>query len=238
MNDTLESIANDVRASGFAFVSGSNVTKLLSAAAHIAWPAFAACWDDLCVDNYMADGGRYRRRRHATFKVKRDRIELNARRSHYQGLDYNRLNGGIHRWFEMVTPKVASGVLMSEMLALCRSIFQRTKDDSWQNELVEMHQFRIEPSVLGNAKPTPEGIHRDGVDWVCVLLIERNNVQRGVTTIHDNAGCRLGSFILERPFDAVFLNDRRVTHGVTPICRIDPSRPGHRDVLVLTFDGH
>ena len=27
----------------------------------------------------------------------------------------------------------------------------------------------------------------------------------------------------------------RVMHGVTPIRPIDPSRPGHRDVLVLTF---
>ena len=33
------------------------------------WPAFAASWDDLDTDEYMADGGRYRRRRYACFSV-------------------------------------------------------------------------------------------------------------------------------------------------------------------------
>ena len=31
------------------------------------WPAFAASWNDLGLDTYMADGGRYRKRRHAAF---------------------------------------------------------------------------------------------------------------------------------------------------------------------------
>jgi hypothetical protein len=33
----------------------------------------------------------------------------------------------------------------------------------------------------------------------------------------------------------VLLDDRRVMHGVTPIHPLDPARPGHRDVLVLTY---
>jgi hypothetical protein len=30
-------------------------------------------------------------------------------------------------------------------------------------------------------------------------------------------------------------DDNRVYHGVTPVTPLDPARPGHRDVLVVTF---
>jgi hypothetical protein len=37
------------------------------------------------------------------------------------------------------------------------------------------------------------------------------------------------------PLDAALVDDNRVAHGVTPIMPLDRSRPGHRDVLVVTF---
>ena len=52
---------------------------------------------------------------------------------------------------------------------------------------IEMHQFRIEPSPRESGKPTPEGMHRDGVDWVFVGLIARTGVAGGVTGIGDAA---------------------------------------------------
>ena len=39
------------------------------------WPDFAASWDDLGLDTYMADGGRYRKRRHAAFGARRGRAD-------------------------------------------------------------------------------------------------------------------------------------------------------------------
>ncbi len=78
-------------------------------------------------------------------------------------------------------------------------------------------------------------MHRDGVDYVLVLLIGRRNIQSGVTTIHDTSGRDLGSFTLAEPFDAAWVDDHRMMHGVTPVEPIDPSRSGFRDVLVVTF---
>lgn len=98
-----------------------------------------------------------------------------------------------------------------------------------------MHQFRIEPAKGEIGKPTPEGMHRDGVDWVFVGLIARTGVAGGVTGIGDAEGRALGAFTLTQPLDAVFLDDRRVRHGVTPIEVVAPERPAYRDVLVLTF---
>jgi hypothetical protein len=33
-------------------------------------------------------------------------------------------------------------------------------------------------------QPTPEGVHRDGVDYVLVLMVRRTNIAQGTTTIH------------------------------------------------------
>ena len=78
-------------------------------------------------------------------------------------------------------------------------------------------------------------MHRDGVDFVFVLMVRRENIKQGTTTIHDLAGNDLGSFTLTRPRDSALVDDRRVFHGVTPVVPIDPARPAFRDVLVLTY---
>ena len=69
-------------------------------------------------------------------------------------------------------------------------------------------------------------MHRDGVDYALVLLIGRRNIQSGVTSIHGPDGRDLGSFTLAEPFDAAWVDDHRVMHGVTPVEPIDPTRPG------------
>jgi hypothetical protein len=70
---------------------------------------------------------------------------------------------------------------------------------------------------------------------VLVLLIERENIASGMTTIHDLQGRMLGQFTLTAPFDAAIVDDQRVAHGVTPVQALDASKPAHRDVLVVTF---
>jgi hypothetical protein len=227
-------LAAEVGRGGFALVPGYELLRLLSEPARAAWPAFAASWDDLGADNYMADGGRYRRRRHAVFELTADGVARKPHQPHYQSRDYNRLNGGVQRWFEPILPQVAESPVTTELLALCAAVFGALEMRPARH--VEMHQFRIEPGAAGEGLPTPEGVHRDGVEWVLVLLVDRVNVERGVTTIHAPDGASLGAFTLREPLDAVFLDDRRVAHGVTPVQRTDPAEPGHRDVLVLTFD--
>jgi hypothetical protein len=98
-----------------------------------------------------------------------------------------------------------------------------------------MHQFRIEARPDVEGQPTPEGLHRDGVDWVLVLLVRRENVERGETNITDLQRALVSSFTLTDPMDAALVDDSRVFHGVTAIRPIDPSRPAFRDVLVVTF---
>jgi hypothetical protein len=221
---------------GFAFARGAEMRGVIEAHGELAdWDRFAASWDELGLDTYMADGGRYRKRRHAVYAAAAG--EAGIRRAphqpHYQSRDYNPLHGGIQRWFEPVLPEIGAGPSMTAILGACRDLFERLSPlRAWH---IEVHQFRIEARDGEAGRPTPEGMHRDGVDFVLVLLIGRRNVRSGVTSIRAPDGRTLGSFTLSQPMDAALLDDLRVMHGVTPVEAIDPSQPACRDVLVVTF---
>ena len=237
MTDRLAPIAQTVAEGGFALVRAPEMRAVLEAAGLREWDSFARSWDDLGVDAYMADGGRYRRRRFACFRAGAGGIARKRHQPHYQSRDYNPLNGGIQRWFEPVTEATGSHPALGAILATCHMLFDRLtpaplRPASWH---VEIHQFRIEARSGHEGRPTPEGMHRDGVDWVLVLLVSRVNISEGETSIGDLAMHPLGSFTLTDPLDSAVTDDNRVHHGVTPVTPLDSTRPGHRDVLVVTF---
>ncbi len=221
---------------GFAFVPAARMRELLVATGPLGdWAQFVASWNDLAVDTYMADGGRYRRRRHAVFHAPaKGRIARAPHQPHYQGLDYNSLNGGVERWFEPVAEATAAGDTLNTILGFCRDCFATLAPDakSWH---VEVHQFRIEAKSGTAGRPTPEGMHRDGVDYVLVLLVRRENIVSGTTTIAGLDRQALGSFTLTEPLDAALVDDSRVFHGVTPVEPNAALQPAFRDVLVVTF---
>lgn len=222
---------------GFASVEAAGCRTLIGRQALVDWASFAESWNHLEIDTYMADGGRFRRRRYARFKTDSLGITREAHGPHFQSLEYNRLNGDVDRWFEPVTDAIASHPVTTRLLKLCFDIFAASTPSTSAAPVfkVEMHQFRIEPTQREAGKPTPEGMHRDGVDWVFVGLIARTGIAGGVTGIGDNEGRSLGAFTLAEPLDAVFLDDRRVRHGVTQVQVLESGQPAFRDVLVLTF---
>ncbi len=198
------------------------------------WNVFSDSWNDLAQDNYMADHGRYRRRRHAVFEASADVIHRLPHQAHFQTLDYNSLNGGVERWFEPIKDDQANGPSLQTTLRYCRNLFSGLAP-SVKQWLVEVHQFRIEATAEASGLPTPEGMHRDGVDYVLVLLIKRSNIASGTTTVGSLDGSFSSSFTLIEPFDAALVDDHRAYHGVTPVQALDPSLPAYRDVLVVTF---
>jgi hypothetical protein len=237
MTGLLAVIAERISGDGFAFVRAPEIQALLETAGLRDWESFAASWDDLGVDAYMADGGRYRRRRFAAFRASPVEIVRKPHQPHYQSRDYNPLNGGVERWFEPVTDAVARHPALNAILETCQTMFDRmtpaeVRPAAWHAEL---HQFRIETRPGQEGRPTPEGMHRDGVDWVLVLMVRRENIASGETTIFDLVRCPLGSFTLTEPLDAALVDDSRVYHGVTAVTPLDPSLPAYRDVLVVTF---
>jgi hypothetical protein len=224
-----------LRQPGFCFVSDQLMRSVLSSAALAAWPNFAQSWNDLVLDAYMQDNGRYRKRRHAAFNVSASgAITALAAQPHYQSLDYNPLNGGIAREFAPILPANTQNPLFLELLQRFAELVKPLSADVG-NWFAEAHQFRIEPTPDSVGLPTPEGVHRDGVDYVLVLMVARENIAAGTTTAHLAGGLEVGSFTLSQPFEAVWLDDTRIFHGVTAVHARNPELPAYRDVLVLTL---
>ena len=188
-------------------------------------------WDALPADRYLLDGGSYRRRRHACFVVDCDRFERAPHRAHWQSKDYNALHGGLRRWFEPIDDAVAGSTAWSRLLLGLSA--QVSRLEGMRPWYVEAHQFRIDTSD-GIGRPTPEGAHRDGVDFVAVLVVDRCGIRGGETRVFDANGPDGQRFTLEQPWSLLLLDDARVIHESTPI-QPEGESGGHRDTLVLTW---
>ncbi|XRD81758.1 2OG-Fe dioxygenase family protein [Dyella halodurans] len=230
------SLLHAVSLDGFAFVSAENMGTLLASSGELEdWAGFVDSWNHLEPDRYLAAKGRFRRRRHATFSATaQSPVVPEPHQAHFQALQYNALQGDIERWFEPISAAVVAGSTLRAILTFCNEFFSSLASPAprWH---IEVHQFRIEATAGVAGEPTPEGSHRDGVDYVLVLLVNRHNIASGTTTIHAPDGRLLGEFTLARPLDAALIHDPRVFHGVTPVMPLVADEPAFRDVLVVTF---
>jgi hypothetical protein len=223
-------LVSALRGPGHAVLDPAGVCTLASATlAELA--ALRPSWDALPPDAYLKDGGRYRRRRHASYVVDgAGELHAAAHRAHWQPVEYNALHGGLERWFEPISHELASQPVWSRLLlAFARTCTALKGAQPWY---VEAHQFRID-TTDGIGRPTPEGAHRDGVDLVVVMLVERSAIKGGETRVFDAEGPAGLRFTLEAPWSALVLDDERVIHESTPIQPLEAQ--GHRDTLVLTY---
>ena len=226
-------LADEVAAHGFAR-RRQEETRGLIPVTDAALSDFAASWQQLETDGFMADGGRYRLRRHANFTAAPGQPAIRGlHRPHYQASVHNSLNGGLDRWFAPVEDSVAASPATAALLAMGGEAAAALRPGA--GFFIEMHQFRIEAMAGAPGYPTPEGTHHDGVDIVLIAMVNRRNLTGGHTLVTDNAGRELARFTLDGLLDAAFMDDARVMHGVTPIEPTDPSQPSRRDVLVITW---
>jgi hypothetical protein len=151
-------------------------------------------------------------------------------RAHWQPVSYNALHGGMQRWFDPMAPEVAQQDAWQKLLAwLARVASAAQGDQTW---FTEAHQFRID-TTDGIGRPTPEGAHRDGVNWVAVFLVGRHGIKGGETRVFDMDSPRGQRFTLAEPWSLLLLDDSRVIHETTPI---QPEQQGGwRDTLVITL---
>lgn len=194
--------------------------------------ALRPSWNRLLPDTYLRDGGRYRRRRHSCYHATATELTLVPHRAHWQPVEYNALHGGMRRMFEPVDPAtVASPAWPALLRTLAGWCSRLAGERPWY---VEAHQFRIDTGD-GIGRPTPEGAHRDGVDYVAVILVGRHGIKGGETRVFEADGPAGQRFTLAEPWALLFLDDARVIHESTPIQPLREGGQGHRDTLVLTF---
>ena len=224
--------------SGYAVLSAADLAALAGLDKR-ALPAWAPLWDDLLLDRFLKDGGRYRRRRHGCFQVTpgpAGDVRPVLHRAHWQPVEYNALHGGTLRWFDPLPASLRDDPQWAALLQALAACAARLRGlapaaEPW---FVEAHPFRID-TTDGIGRPTPEGAHRDGVDLVVVVMVARRGIKGGETRVFDARGPQGLRFTLSEPWSALLLDDERVIHESTPVQPLEPGATGHRDTLVLTF---
>lgn len=224
-----ERLAATLKEDGYAVLRPTDVRRL-AGCTEPELAQLAASWDHLELDNYLKDAGRYRRRRHACFIQDGHELAQAPHRAHWQPVEYNALHGGMHRLFEPVEAQTAAQPAWQQLLRSLGDVCSQVAGA--RRWYVEAHQFRID-TLEGIGRPTPEGAHRDGVDFVAVLLVGRTNIKGGETRVFDAEGSPGRRFTMLEPWTLLLLDDARVIHESTPI-QPDGAN-GHRDTLVLTW---
>ena len=189
-------------------------------------------WADMPHDKYLKDGGRYRRRRHSSFIFEDNTLTQVPHRAHWQSLDYNALHGGMERWFEPVLNTTIAKSAWSKILYKLAQTATQLSEPIQKLWCIEAHQFRID-TTDGIGRPTPEGAHRDGVNFVAVFMVDRHDIKGGETRVFDANGPHGERFTLTEPWSLLLLDDTRMIHESTPIQPF--LKPGYRDTLVVTL---
>lgn len=217
--------------SGYAWLA-PEVSAGLTAVDASGWNRLRDYWSRLPPDAYLLDGGRYRSRRHASLvlDVASGALSLEPPRAHWQPVVYNALHGGLQRRFEPLEPSfVAEPIVTSGVVAIGRLVASLRPTPRWY---VEVHQVRID-TAGGVGRPTPEGAHRDGVDFAAVWLVGRDALRGGETRVFEAEGPEGVRFTMTRPGSVLVLDDRRVIHETTPVL---PGVSGAtRDTMIVTY---
>ena len=219
----------------YAFAGGVSLQAACALPAAV-WHDFADAWNRLTLDRYMGDGGCYRYRRYGEFELASPDGAL-TRLPHgpYRQPSYiNPLNGGVDRHFDPLEDGFVANPLFDGLLRSLAAVFDQAQGWSgpWN---IRLHPYRIRADGATPGLPTPEGLHRDGVDFIVTLLVARRNVEGGETTVTDADGQLLHRHTLTHPLDLLLADDARTMHAVSPVLRREPEQEAWRDVLVVAY---
>lgn len=185
---------------------------------------------NLPADPYLK--GDYRFRRLSRFTVAAGSLVKLPHDYLYQSKKYNPLLGDVKREYsELEDGLIELGgfqKLFFSFIELCQLNPKGTE--------IAVHQIRTTCSPDNYGNPAPEGIHRDGVDFVGIFCVSRNNIEGGETHLYKTKKePPVLNKILE-PGEMLVVNDHKLSHFTTPI-KPTASDLGTRDVFVFTFPG-
>jgi|SRR5579862_6584542 len=226
-----DDLLSQLRSQGYALLSPQAARAALQLDL-AALDALRDSWQRLPPDDYLRDAGRYRSRRHSCFieTLGSGSLEAVPQRPHWQPTSYNALHGGMLRWFEPLEPQVKDSAALHRLLSALGETFAALRPvPRW---FIEAHQFRID-TASGLGRPTPEGAHRDGVDFVAVILVGRREVRGGETRVFEAHGSSGVRFTMQARWTMLLMDDARVVHETTPIQAQQGT--GVRDTLVITY---
>jgi hypothetical protein len=198
---------------------------------------FKSYWNNLEIDNYIDTELTSRKRRIGKFRLnfpEQNLIPLRGDHSFFQDRSINPLTGGRTRKFSGLEESFYSHYLLEKII---KYVLRYISIISYESVEITTHLFRIEASDEKIGIPTPEGIHRDGHDFISQHLISRKNILGGVSGIYKAKEDKpIMHKQLYNTFDTIILNDKNYRHDVSPIFPAKNKQSGHRDMLIIDYN--
>ena len=99
---------------------------------------------------------------------------------------------------------------------------------------ISVHQVRLLSYPNLTSDNAPEGIHKDGADYiVSALIMNKNKIKNGKSIIYDSSKNLLDEYQLELG-EFIYQEDRNLWHDITPI-KAENNFYGYRDILGFDF---
>lgn len=230
-------IRDEIRNTGYSVVPAGDIP--LSETMRAAWDDLRDDYRSLPPDEFLPDNGKYRYRRFDRFYFfpETGDLTLLPHADYFQSREFNAVTGGIVRRFAPLRDESVQNPFLRELIRFDFEQFplrgREQRNHPWQ---VDVHEILVVAEPGSEGQPTPEGVHRDGAEFVTVHLAVLDNAAGGVVTVYDGDKKPLESFRLEHVLDSYLLDDTRLWHGVTSIVSADGVNPALRGIL--TFDYH
>ena len=180
----------------------------------------------LPVDPYIK--GKYRFRRLSRFIITGDELVKLPHGCLFQTKEYNPLLGNLKREFA----ELDDALIRLENFKKLVFAFSDTCNLHPEAE-IGVHQIRTTCSPQSFGNPAPEGIHRDGTDFIGIFSVTRQNIQGGETHLYTAKKEKPVFKKILNPGELLLVNDHEFFHFTTPIKPISAAQ-GTRDVFVLT----
>lgn len=233
---TTHDIQSEIAQTGYSVLLAEelSMTEELSSA----WEVLRQDYPSLPRDEYLPDNGLYRYRRYDSFSFlpETGALSLLPHQDYFQSRDINTVTGGIVRKFAPLTKETTENPFLHELIRFDFANFPiddpAMLSGKWK---VDVHQIFVVANVGAEGHPTPEGVHRDGAEFVTVHIAMLDNTLGGEVSIYDDDKQHLRSFTLGNVLDSYLFNDAILWHGVTAIQSKDGVRPAERGILTFDF---
>ncbi|MFL6130632.1 MAG: 2OG-Fe dioxygenase family protein [Mycobacteriales bacterium] len=191
-------------------------------------PELLDTYDDLPVDAYMGGGTRYKR--FSQYKLSWSAeagwaLEVLPHRDYTTYKKFNPVGGGIRRVYQ---PLKAD---FSDYVRAAADGFPLSRSEAWQ---INVHQNRTRATADRPGPLTPEGVHKDGHEYVLIAVLRRVNVAGAETRLwQPDAEAPFWSGVLDAG-RAVLIDDQAIAHDVTDVRSADGG-PAYRDIVIVAF---
>ncbi len=233
---TTHPIRQELRNQGYSLVRATELS--ISDELRQAWLSLTMDYADLPTDDFLPNDARYRFRRYGRYDFLPASEELTRlpHEDYFQSSDINRVTGGFVRKFAPLLDTTFDNAFLQELIRFDFRQFPLADDMKRVPWEVQVHLIRVTASSEEQGHPTPEGIHKDGADFVTVHLAELVNAEGGDVSLYDNDQNLLTNYRLSQIMDSYLLNDRLLWHQAEPI---KPKQAAHQAIRsILTFDYH